>query len=91
MIIDPTSRRNVEAGSLAPRKGSLQGATVGLLNSTKRNSDILLAAVGEELKERFGVKELIEVSKPTFSLPAPPKLVDELVEKCDIVITGVGD
>jgi hypothetical protein len=91
MIIDPTSRRAAEPGTLAPRKGTLEGATIGLLNSTKRNSDILLHAIGMELKEMYGVKEVIEVSKPTFSLPAPPKLVDELVEECDVVITGVGD
>jgi hypothetical protein len=90
-IVDPTSRRGVEQGTLAPRKGSLEGATVGLLNSTKRNSDILLAAIGVELRERYGVKEVIEVAKPTFSLPAPSALVDELAAKCDAIVTGVGD
>jgi hypothetical protein len=90
-ILDPSGRKAAEQGSLAARKGSLDGATVGLLNSTKRNSDILLAAIGMELREQYGVKEVVERAKPTFSLPVPAKLADELAEKCDYVIAGVGD
>ncbi|MDE3076807.1 MAG: hypothetical protein KGJ86_15425 [Chloroflexota bacterium] len=90
-ILDPTGRHSAEQAKLASRTGSLKGATVGLLNSTKRNSDILLAAIGAELKQRYGVKEVVECAKPTFSLPAPPPLVDELAAKCHYIITGVGD
>jgi hypothetical protein len=90
-ILDPSGRRRAEQGTLAPRKGSLDGATVGLLNSTKRNSDILLTAIGMELREQYGVKDVIERTKPTFSLPVPALLADEMAEKCDYVITGVGD
>jgi hypothetical protein len=90
-ILDPRGQRRTEPGVLAPRKGSLQGATVGLLNSTKRNSDILLAAIGEELVKHYGAREVIERSKPTFSLPVPAALADELVDRCDVIITGVGD
>jgi hypothetical protein len=44
-----------------------------------------------ELREQYGVKEVIERAKPTFSLPVPKPLADELAEKCDYIITGVGD
>jgi len=90
-ILDPSGRKAAEQGTLAPRKGSLDGATVGLLNSTKRNSDILLVEIGMQLREQYGVKEVVERSKPTFSLPIPSKMADELAEKCDYVIAGVGD
>jgi len=90
-ILDPSGRKPAEMGTLAPRKGTLDGATVGLLNSTKRNSDILLAAIGMELREQYGVKAVIERSKPTFSLPVPAPLADELAEECDYIVTGVGD
>ena len=90
-LLDPSGRKAAEQGTLASRKGSLDGATVGLLNSTKRNSDILLAAIGMELREQYGVKEVVERAKPTFSLPVPSALADELAEKCDYVIAGVGD
>jgi hypothetical protein len=29
--------------------------------------------------------------KPSFSLPAPPELVEEMAAKCDVVLAGVGD
>ena len=40
-ILDPTSRPGARAGTLAPRARSLHGATVGLLNNSKRNSDLV--------------------------------------------------
>ncbi|MDE3074244.1 MAG: hypothetical protein KGJ86_02345 [Chloroflexota bacterium] len=90
-ILDPTGQGEDQQRSLARRSASLRGATVGLLNSTKRNSDLLLAALGAELVERYGVKELVERSKPTFSVPAPDPLIEEMAARCHIIITGVGD
>ncbi len=91
MILDPTGHRATQHGTLAERKGTLKGATIGLLNSTKRNSDLLLKALGDELVARYGVKELIEATKPTFSLPVPPDMVEDLVKRCNFIIAGVGD
>ena len=91
MILNPTGQSQTRAGTLAPRTRSLEGATVGLLNSTKRNSDLLLAALGQELVARYGVKELVEATKPTFSLPVPRAQLEELAAKCHFIITGVGD
>jgi len=91
MILNPTGQSQTRKGTLAARTGSLEGATVGLLNSTKRNSDLLLAAIGRELQARYGVKQVIEVAKPTFSLPVPKGQLEELSAKCHFIITGVGD
>ena len=92
MILDPTGHRSAQQqGTLAARNGTLKGATVGLLNSTKRNSDLLLKALGDELVVRYGVKELVEATKPTFSLPVPPDMVENLVRRCNFIIAGVGD
>ena len=91
MILDPRGQAKSRTGTLAPRTRGLEGATVGLLNSTKRNSDLLLAALGRELMARYGVKELIEVAKPTFSLPVPPNQLADLAARCHFIITGVGD
>lgn len=90
-LIDPTGQSSAARLTMAPRKGSLKGATVGLMSSSKRNSDILLAEIGALLVERHGVAELVERTKPSFAVPAPPELVDELAAKCDVVVTGVGD
>lgn len=91
MILDPTGRRATEQVTLAPRTRGLEGATIGLLNSTKRNSDIFLRAVGDELVRNYGVKEVMEVTKPTFSLPVPPDQVDQMAARCHFIVAGVGD
>jgi len=78
--------------SLAPRDfATLDGKVIGLLDSTKRNSDRLLAALGELLRERYAVKELVAARKPYFGNPIPPDQAAALGERCDVVITGVGD
>ncbi|MBV9579069.1 MAG: hypothetical protein JO057_10810 [Chloroflexi bacterium] len=89
-MLDPTARPGAQAGSLAPRARSLRGATVGLLNNSKRNSDLLLEAIGRELKDQYGVAEVIELGKPSASYVVSAQLQNDLA-KCHAIITGVGD
>lgn len=80
------------AFSLAPRRfTSLDGLTVGLLDSTKHNSDHLLAALGRLLAERYDLKGVIQEAKPYFGNPVPDEQAASLAKRCDVVITGVGD
>jgi hypothetical protein len=51
----------------------------------------VLLAIGGLLQERYAVKSVFMRSKPTFSKPAPPELIDEVIENADVVLTGVGD
>jgi hypothetical protein len=89
-MLDPTGRHAAQASTLAPRVRSLAGATVGLLNNSKRNSDLLLEAIGCELKQRYGVAEVIELGKPSASYVVSPGLQEDLA-RCHAIITGVGD
>jgi hypothetical protein len=89
-MLDPTARPGAQAGTLAPRTRSLQGATVGLLNNSKRNSDLLLEAIGCELREHYGVAEVIELGKPSASYVVSAQLQSDLA-RCHAIITGVGD
>jgi len=89
-FLTPTGRRPLQQRTLAPRCRTLQGATVGLLDNTKRNSKPLLAAIGRELREHYGVAELVELSKPSASLPVANDQLRELA-KCHVIIAGVGD
>ena len=43
---------------LAPRPQTLKGLVVGLLDNTKPNGAVILRAVGRELKEKYGVREI---------------------------------
>ena len=93
ILVPPTTDEGeAPAFSLAPRTfSSLDGLTVGLLDSTKRNSDHLLAALGRLLADRYQVKGVIQEAKPYFGNPVPDDQAASLAKRCDVVITGVGD
>ena len=93
ILVPPTPEPEPTASfSLAPRSfATLDAKVVGLLDSTKPNSDRLLFALGELLRERFTVKELVTAHKPYFGNPVPADQAAALAERCDVVITGVGD
>jgi hypothetical protein len=93
-IMDPTGRTQGEASAglaLAPRRGELSGATVGLLENGKQNARLFLEEVAGVLRERHGVGDVTLRRKEVFSAPAPPELVDELSAQSDVVVIGVGD
>jgi hypothetical protein len=91
-LVDPTSAHTSSGFSLAPRRfKDLNGKTVGLLNSTKFNSDHLLDGIGELLGQRYALKGLVRDTKRSFGTPIPEDHAKEMAEQCDVVITAVGD
>ncbi|MDE3076760.1 MAG: hypothetical protein KGJ86_15190 [Chloroflexota bacterium] len=91
LMMDPRGGAATAQRTLAPRVGTLRGATIGLLGNAKRNSDVVLAEIGTILVRNYGAKEAIFRSKPNPSYLASTELVDELAASCDVVIAGVGD
>ena len=84
-IEDPTFK-------LAPRgHTTLSGLNLGLLINGKRNSDHLLNDIAELLGERFRLKGVVSQTKPTHGRTAPPKMLDELANACDVMVTAIGD
>jgi hypothetical protein len=92
VLVDPTSSTPPVQFSLAPRRfQDLDGRTVGLLNSTKFNSDHLLDGIGDLLRERYPVREVVRRTKPYFGRPVPDDVAEEMASCCDVVITAIGD
>ena len=90
-VLDPTVAPLPAEGIVAPRPQGLEGATLGLLANGKRNSDHLLRMVYEVLADRYAFAGVVERNKGDASRPAPPAMLDELAELCDVVITASGD
>ena len=67
------------------------GRTIGFLDNTKTNFDRLTAGIGELLRERLGVREVVHRRKANASTPAPPELIVELAKRCDVVFAGSAD
>ena len=93
-ILDPTglSGTTTSVGlTLAPRRGDLSGARVGLLENGKQNASRFLTDVADILRERFGAGEVKLRRKENFAQPAAPELIDELSRESDVVVIGIGD
>ena len=89
VLLDPTSERDATTRPLAPRPGSLEGKTVGLLDISKPRGDVFLDRIEQRLAERGIAVE--RYAKPTFTKPAPADLRREIETKCDVVIEALAD
>ena len=67
------------------------GRSVGFLDNTKANFDLLVRNLGTLLQERYGVREIVHLRKANAATPAAPDIVAELAKRCDIVFAGSGD
>ena len=91
-ILSPEGSSSSKQHQLAPRRfTSLDGVRLGLLGNSKLNADAVLLAIGDLLKERYQIESVFMRSKPSFSKPADPQLVDEMLQNADVIVTGIGD
>lgn len=92
VLLDPTGAdARSDDSTLAPRPGSLEGLTVGLLDNTKPNATTLLENVAAALKERYNIGEAKIYTKDYFGTPVKEQLFALITEECDVVVTAVGD
>ncbi|MBI2322384.1 MAG: hypothetical protein HYU88_09960 [Chloroflexi bacterium] len=90
-VVDPAAEDAVDQQALAPRLRTLKGATIGLIDNSKRMADELLAALGDLLRQRYGVAALVAHRKPNPSVAMPGEALDRLAASCDAVVHGVAD
>ena len=85
--IDPEVERPKHLAAGVP---SLDQKVLGLLDNRKGNADQLLLRLGERLGERYALRDIVYLTKPIFSRPAPEGQVDQL-KGCDVVLTALAD
>ena len=91
-ILDPTLRASApQAAMRATRPAPLDGATLGLLANGKTHGMTFLDRIAEHLRARMGVAELMRVTKPNASAPAPPEDAKRLALRCRAIVTAIGD
>jgi len=89
-FIDPTAGGGKARIALAPRPMDLAGKTVGLLDNTKEQGDVILETVAAALRERFGVAKVIIRRKEHYSKPATDELIAEMAKEVQVVVAAVG-
>ena len=89
-IISPAGIPRIPDEALTPRPGTLEGATLGILENNKEFSDWVLDRVRDRLRESAGVKEVVQHRKHHLAQPASPEILEDLNARCDAVLLGVG-
>lgn len=90
-VLDPTTETVIVPADLAPRPSSLASQRIGLLANGKANSEELLQAVLGQLAKNYEFATVATRNKGDASRPAPPGILEELKQQCDVVITATGD
>ena len=88
--IDPTAGGDEAKVLRAPRPMDLAGKVVGLLDNTKEQADVILATLGEALRERHGVARVVLRRKEHYSKPAAAEIIDEMAREVQVAIAAVG-
>ena len=91
-LLDPTGDSDRSTNTtLAPRPQVLKGLVVGLLDNTKPNGAVILRAVGRELQEKYGVREIRMFQKGYFGTPVEESVVQRMLHNCDFAVAASGD
>ena len=91
-LINPFNESQHDARQPAPKLATLAGKTIGLLDISKPGGNLFLDHLEGLLKNRFAVKEVVRITKPTFTKPAPAAVIEHLRQtRCDGVIEALAD
>ncbi|MFQ5846224.1 MAG: hypothetical protein ACE5IQ_00965 [Candidatus Methylomirabilales bacterium] len=90
ILLEPVAEQETEVYPLAPRVRELSGRRIGFLDNSKERADEILAVIEELLSERFVYAAVVRRRKDTYTKNASPELIEELAERCELVVTAVG-
>lgn len=90
-LMNPAGEVVEEDGGLAARTAPLAGKRVALLDNTKPGAEDILRRFGELLTERHQIDSHTLRIKPSSADAVPAEIAEEIRERYDYVITGVGD
>ena len=90
-ILDPTPPAREQGRAQVTGLQSLKGKVVGFIDNAKPNFNHLADDIGELLVTRYGIAAVVKHRKRAASMPASVEVMQDVKEKCDLVITGSGD
>jgi hypothetical protein len=91
IILDPVSKPKITKISLNPRPKNIAGLRVAMVDNTKPNFSIFCDRLEELLISQYRVASVTRYRKPGRTEPVAQQIIDDIKEKCDIAITGLGD
>jgi hypothetical protein len=67
------------------------GLRLGILDNSKSNADHLLRMIVEDIKAQVPVASVMALRKPSPAAGAEAKLLEQLAQEADCVITAMAD
>jgi hypothetical protein len=89
-FLDPRGTVNPKDRPLVPGLETLEGKTVGIIDNGQANSTDMFKELAALLQQRFHTQEVLFKTKPTHMQGAPEPMMEDVLNRCDAVITGLG-
>jgi hypothetical protein len=89
-FLDPRGTVNPKERPLVPGLETLEGKVIGIIDNGQANSTDMFKELAALLRERFHAREVLFKTKPTHMQGAPKPIMEEILSRCDAVITGLG-
>ena len=90
-VMDPRGETPPASVSMAPRPSGLDGKTIALVDNTKINAGNLLDKLTSLLAAEAEPARIVRYSKTDATRPAPPVLISQIANECDIAVLAIGD
>lgn len=91
LVYDPVAPCLTQRQASRPSLDTLSGKTIGFIDNSKPNFNLLVDDLSRLLIEKHGVKAVIKQRKRSASQGLSEAAMNELVAQTDAVITGSGD
>jgi hypothetical protein len=69
---------------------TLEGKIIGIIDNGQANSTDMFKELSRLLQDRLHTREVLFKTKPTHMQGAPKAIMEEVIARCDAVITGLG-
>lgn len=89
-FLDPRATVNPKDRPLVPGLETLEGKVLGIIDNGQANSTTMFQELAQLIQKKFHAKEIIFKTKPTHMQGAPKPMMEEVLSRCDAVITGLG-
>ena len=89
--MDPRGETPTTGVSMAPRASGLEGKTIALVDNAKINAGNLLDKLSTLIEAELGPARIVRFSKTDATRPAPPTLIAQIADECDLAVLAIGD
>jgi hypothetical protein len=89
-MLDPRASVNPKDRPVMAGLDSLEGKVIGIIDNGQSNSTTMFQELAKLMQERYQTAEVLFKTKPSHMQGAPKPIIEEFVNRCDAVITGLG-